>query len=191
MSNNQMASNNRRQRKHYKPHWEVEKEAQDRLAEEMRKEQERGLENTEENFPALGTSSTVARRWGGRKFNDLAQQWKVDEDEKREMQELKKEAPVTEFGFVLPKFNNVHHFHEKEDAQEKKCIQTDHEWVTVDRNSKRVAQMERRIKRKEEYLRRLDEGGDVEPADGSDGQDETCWNDGPAEHETCWEDKRI
>lgn len=187
-----MASNNRHQRKHYKPHWEVEKEAQDRLAEEMRKEQERGLANTEENFPSLGTKTVAARQWGGRKFNDLAQEWKSTEDEKKEMQELKKEAPVTEFGFILPKFNNVHHYHEKEDDEEDDApAEQQDEWVTVDRNAKRVAQMERRIKRKEEYLRRLDEGGDLEPADGSDGQDETCWNDAPAEHETCWEDKRV
>lgn len=188
MSNNQV---NRRQRKHYKPHWEVEKEEQERLAEQMRKEQERGLENTEENFPSLVAKPVVARQWGGRKFNDLAQEWKSTEDEKKELQELKKEVPVTEFGMVLPKFNNIHHYHEKEEIQQgEKPVDEQDDWVTVDRNSKRVAQMERRIKRKEEYLRRLDDGDDIDTAEGSDGQDETCWNDAPAEHETCWDDKR-
>lgn len=185
-------SNNRRNnyRNFNKPRWEVEKE----------EAVKRNMENTEENFPALGNVTTKAPTWGNRKFSELVTDWKKDDEEKKEEEERRKQASSThnEDGvFLLPRFTPSNRFVEQDEQPapepEKKQVEDDDEsgWVTVDRNAEKQARMARKVRRKEEKLRRMDEGEEPSSSDSDeDQQDESCWNDNPPEHETCWDDRR-
>lgn len=194
-------SNNRRNnyRNFSKPRWEVEKEE----AEKARLEQmKRNMEDTEENFPGLGKVTTKAPTWTTKKFSELATDWKKDEDDKKEEEERRKQQDkrITEDGvFLLPRFTPSNRFVEQDDQLDetpldKKPSEEDDEsgWVTVDRTAEKQARMIRKSRRKEEQIRRMDEGEEPSSSDSEqdDAQDESCWNDKPPEHETCWEDRR-
>jgi len=198
-----MSSNNRRNnyRNYNRPRWEVEKQE----AEKARLEQmKRNMENTEENFPGLGRVTTKPPTvWGGRKFSELATDWKKDEDAKIEEEERRKQKTnVTEDGvFLLPRFNPTHRFVEQEaDAQPaettevKPAVDNDDDetgWVTIDRNAEKQARIARKVRRMEERLQQMDNGEESSSSDeDAEEQDNTCWDDQPPEHETCWDDQR-
>lgn len=183
MSSNKEMNFKRRNRNYFKPRWEIEKEEAERIAEEKRKEQERGLENTEENFPSLVSRKHVAPTWNGRKFAELASEWKsIDEEEKTVKPEVKEQI-VSGSEFMLPKFNNIHRFHEPEDDirhYEEESTDKDG-WV----------QVERKVyvpKNKKTVLDYTEEDFDDETKDN----DDTVWGaDDREEHETCWDERRY
>lgn len=176
-----------RRRNYDKPQWEIDKENAER---EKREAIQRGLEQTEENFPRLGTGQSKTINWSGRKFVELASEWKADDDARKAVEELSASASSTNADvFVMPKFTLTHHYTEEdviEDDDAPPPVQDsvseeDAGWVTVDNRAKYRQRMIRKEVRIEEKLRRLDNGEDVEPED--DGEDETveddtCWNTG-------------
>lgn len=174
-----------RRRPYFKPQWEIEKEKNDRLAEEKRKEAERGLENTETNFPVLCAAAPKNTSWVGRKtFSQLATEWKETEDEKKRREDMEKATGIdADTPFILPTFQNVHRFVEPEEEQpveepKKEPSPEDLEeigWTIVQNRKPRV---KKEIEFKEE---------DAESSEGS--QDDTVWNT-REEHETCWDDRR-
>lgn len=198
-----MSSNRQRKYNSYaKPRWEVEKEEAERARLEQLK---RNMENTEENFPELVFVDSVAPKvssvWKGRKFSELAADWKNTDEQKKEEEERRKQEVTnrTEDGvFLLPRFTPSNRFVEQDEKPEpetekKEVVEEDDEsgWVTVDRNAEKQARMARKVRRKEEKLRRMDEGEEPSSSDSEeDEQDDSCWNDKPPEHETCWDDRR-
>ena len=156
----------RRNRNYQKPQWEIQEEDDKRKAEEKKRAEERGLEKTEENFPSLGGSAPRVNTWGGgRKFTELASEWKEEADRNVEIKEEEEK-------FVLPRFRNIHRFVEPEDDTPPPPRQTEYDndgWTTV----------ERKIKKKE-FKSMFDEDGNIIEDDtvwGGDEQEETCWND--------------
>lgn len=191
---------NNRRRNYYrsndKPQWEIDRENAER---ERQAEIARKLENTEENFPALsGLTTRPPPVWGGRKFNELATDWKREDDERKEQEEREKQGDTKNDGdfFPLPRFNPTHYYVEQEEEQEApkeapaQTAEQDDEsgWAVVDSRAKRVARKARKEKRIEERLRRLDDGEELTDDDDENEQeqDETCWGE-PAAHETYWE----
>ncbi len=179
-------NNNRRNRFYEKPQWEVEKE---RLEQEKAEQDARNMEQTEENFPSLVSSRPVLSTWSGRKFNELASEWKADEDERKVIQEASKTSgdtttPVVD-GFVMPTFKLTHHYAEKEEtvvSDDKPAEKEEDEWVTVDHRAKDRARQIRKQQRFEEKMRRMDNGEESESEhdDNNDDQaDDSCWNDAP------------
>jgi hypothetical protein len=167
----------RPQRREYrKPLWEVEKEQEAATAAEKIKEQERGLENTEENFPVLGTGVSNHRTWDGRKFNELALDWKETEDREKDIRE---EAPTEEYNFILPKFRNLHRFAEPEEEKEVREEKPSDEWELVQRKQRKV----RRDLTEEELEVKYGIPEDHEPT-------ETVWG-ATEEHQTCWDERRV
>lgn len=176
-----------RYRNYEKPQWEVEKE---RIERERREAQERGMRDTEENFPRLGGATAKPVNWSGRKFTELATEWKSEEDERKALEEAEKkgvETPKNE-KFILPTFNPSRHYVETEDGEdtpipaveETSATQgEDDGWTTIDHSAKFAARRARKQKRMEEKLKRYDEGEEPEPADGEQNeeeQDDSCWN---------------
>lgn len=187
-------------RRHYysKPRWEVEKEEAERA---RREKQARDMEDTEENFPSIGKVTVKAPTWGGRSFSALATDWKRDDEEKKEEEDRRKQnTHLTEDGvFLLPRFTPSNRFVEDnvevavEETKPNPPVEEDDEsgWVTVDHNAKKQARKLRKERRKEEQIRRMDEGEEPESSETEEEeQDESCWNDKPPEHETCWDDRR-
>lgn len=157
----------RRNRNYQKPQWEIQEEEDKKKAEEKKRAEERGLEKTEENFPSLGGSAPRVNTWGGgRKFTELAAEWKEEADKKVEVKEEEEK-------FVLPKFRNVHRFVEPEDDRPPPPpeIKDDNDgWTTV----------ERKIVKKKEFKSMFDEDGNLIEDDtvwGGEEEEETCWND--------------
>lgn len=182
MEHSRMKSN--RYRNYEKPQWEVEKE---RIEREKQEAQERGMRPTEENFPKLGNGVAKPVNWGGRKFTELATEWKAEEDQRKEAEEAEKkgvETPKNE-KFVLPTFNPSRHYVETEEeetapVQETPQVQEEDEdsgWTTIDHSAKFTARRARKQKRLEEKLKRYDEGEEPEPEEkGEEEQDDSCWN---------------
>lgn len=176
--------NNRRRNynsRYEKPAWEIEKE---RIEKERQEAIERGLKPTEENFPALGNSTAKKVTWSGRKFTELANEWKSEDDNRKEIAELRKrvETTYTVDKFALPSFHPSHHFVEEEGETEvlpAPVSNTETEWVTVDRIAKRNAERARREACKIERLRYMDEHPDEEPEPAEEEhieEEESCWN---------------
>jgi len=170
----------RPQRRQYtKPRWEIEEDEKKAELAEMQRRAERGLERTEENFPALGNGATRQMSWDGRKFNELAAEWKEQTDRENEVVQEEKH----EISFSLPRFHNVRRFAEPEEEifeprPVKKSVDDEGEWNTVTRKP-----------RKEKRELTFDEleakyGGEVDEDD-----DATVWG-GTEEHQTCWDERR-
>ena len=173
-------------RNYEKPQWEVEKE---RIERERREAQERGMKDTEENFPRLGGGTAKPVNWSGRKFTELATEWKSEEELRKAAEEAEKkgtETPKTE-RFILPTFNPSRHYVETDDGEmtplpdmpAQKMENEDDGWTTVDHAAKFAARRARKQKRLEEKLKRYDEGEEPEPAedvDNQEEQDDSCWN---------------
>jgi hypothetical protein len=162
-------------RNYGKARWEIEKEEAERKRQE---DIARGLERTEENFPQLGNATAKTLSWGGRKFTDLANEWKEQEDMKKSA-ETEVEKPVEDTDdFIMPKFQPTFRYYEPEQLPEEKPVaQEDDGWVTVDNFAKKKAKQAKKQARLQEKLRRYDDGGDLEYNDESDEEkDDTCWN---------------
>lgn len=119
----------------------------------------------DKNFPPLGNS--VAKTWTGRKFSELAQEWKAAKEESDFIDKVKKAEDETP-AFVLPKFRNVKHYVEREKEVENKPTDG---WTTV--NSRRI---------RREKVVNLDEKYPEPP-------DESVWSNDKGDHETCWDDR--
>ena len=168
----------RPQRRQYvKPRWEIEEDEKKAGIAEMQRQAERGLERTEENFPTLGNGATKQVNWDGRKFNELASEWK--EQTEREKEVVHEEKP--EVTFSLPRFHNIRRFAEPEEIFEPRPIQKyvdpDGEWNTVTRKPRK----EKRDLTFEELEAKY--GGEVDEDD-----DTTVWG-GTEEHQTCWDQR--
>lgn len=171
----------RRQRRHYqKPLWEIEKEQAEAAAAEERKKQEAGLENSEDNFPSLGQPAKSMRVWGGeRSFADLAQEWSAKAETEKIEGEMKSEV-TDNTDFSLPRFRNVHRFHEPEDVTVAATEEVPaDEWQRV----------ERRVYTKKKTVMDYTEN-DFEK-EGEETNQETVWGDAPNEYETCWDEKKY
>lgn len=178
-----MNTNRRRNYQYEKPAWEVEKE---RLEKEKREAQERGMRDTEENFPTLGTSTAKKVSWGGRSFTELATEWNEMEEAKKRAELKKKTEPEKESDiFTMPVFRPSRFYTEDEEYVEETPapppppVDPDEDgWVEVDHQAKKLRRIARKKARMEERLRRMDDGEDVEPEGGEDEEeeDETCWN---------------
>lgn len=129
--NNNMKQGERRVRRYYqKPQWEIEKENAEKLAEEKRKAEEKGLENTEENFPVLGGSHRPSISRPSIKFTGL--NWDKMETETRAVTSEYKDN----YHVVLPKFNNVHNYRETDDYVETSNTvekPNESEWTTIEK----------------------------------------------------------
>ena len=179
-------SNNRRNRKYEKPQWEVEKE---RLEQEKLERDARNMENTTENFPTLGKAVSRSVAWGGRKFTELASEWKAEDDDRKIIAESIKtpeDATPSVEGFVMPKFNLNKHYAEEEEEKtapaDDQTTQKEDEWTKVDHGAKARARLIRKQQRLDEKMRRMDDGEESESEhDDADGeqQDDSCWNDAP------------
>lgn len=170
-----------RRRNYQKQQWEIEKENMER---ERREAIERGLERTEENFPSLGNSIAKPVAWGGRKFSELASEWKAQDDRKKEVEETGYEHTYRGDEFVMPQFAPIQNFVEPEEDDEESppaplSTTEETDWVTVDHGAKQRARRSRKNARIEERLRRYDEGEEPEPmGDNLDEEDDTCWDNG-------------
>ena len=173
---------NNRYRNYEKPAWEVER---DRIAREREETIQRNIQPTEENFPALGgIRSAKPIQWNSTRFNELAAQWQVADDEAKAREEQQKRAEVTKpERFVMPHFNPSRHYVEVEETDpipsappSSPSPVTEDEWMTIDRVAKNQARLSRRQARLEERLRRLDEGEIEEnEEENPEENDETCW----------------
>lgn len=180
---NRRRNNNSR---YEKPAWEIEKE---RAEKERQEEIERGLQPTEENFPALGTASAKPKTWGGRKFTELASEWRKETEDKKAANESGVSTEKSADVFVMPMFRPSRVYVEEEDnyqtekvTPEPVVVNSDEtEWITVDHTAKKQARLIRKQARMEERLRRMDNGEDVEPEveeenkEDQEEQDDSCW----------------
>lgn len=135
----------------------------------------------ESAFPSLGKTVQATKPAWGKKFSELASEWKDKEEEEKILEPIKKE----EKEISLPRFNPAHKFVEKDETPQPEVEDTS-DWTTVDRSVKKLSQLARKQKRQDDKLKRLDDG---EEFHSENSEDDTCWNDGPAAHETCWDDR--
>lgn len=171
----------RKRNTYSKPQWEVEKDAAEKAEREKKESEEKAaLENTEENFPSLSRAAPKTNSWGGgRKFSELAVEWKTKAEEETLTKNVS-EKDTSADGLVLPKFNNVHRFHEPEQEKEVPLQETndDTEWKTVRRKVyiPKKKTIEEEIKEEEEKPE----------------SDDTVWaTEEKEEHETCWDERRY
>lgn len=174
-------------RPHEKPLWQIQQERDQLKLEEKKKEAERGLEDTAENFPALRGSSTVVPSgsiWsGGRTFSELASEWKSTDDQRREEEERQKNASNSSHDdtFQLPRFRSMRRFAEPEDDYEElppaQPPSGEEEWKVV--NNRRYRKPKQEFDFSEKDLGEFDENE----------EDATVWG-APEEHETCWDERR-
>lgn len=161
-------------RSHRNSYRDVAKDQAEAAAVEKIKQQELDMENTEENFPVLVGQSSP-RVWSGKKFTDLAAEWKeADEIEKQ----LNTEKETSEdYNFILPKFRTIHRFAEPEDdAPVEKVVD---EWEVVQRKPRKVKRDLTEAELEAKYAVPEDEENT-----------DTVWG-GPEEHQTCWNERRV
>lgn len=162
-------------RRYEKPRWQVLEEEEETRRKEK---QEQGLENTEQNFPALSTTNILKPKIG-KSFAQIAAEGHERhelEEQKKTYQERRREQ---RFDMPLPVFHNIHNYTEPEDDmpqdQPKHGSQTEDGWITVDR--------------KKYYKKKLpEEERPPTPEEQSEQKDDTVWNQ-PEEHETCWDER--
>ena len=133
------------------------------------------IEKTEENFPTLvSVNPTLRTQPGGRKFNELASDWKVEDDIRKEQEQLGKETNKNNV-FILPKFRSVQRFSEPEDNypdnEPEPVPQMQDEWTIVNTRKPR--------KPKSERTREEDN------TDQPNEEDDTVWE--APEEESCWD----
>jgi hypothetical protein len=166
------------------PSWKISEEAKAAKKQQMEDERLKGLEKTENNFPALAPASTNLRVWGGvKKFSDLAKEWNTDAQQKLEKEKQMADFEKTTAGtnhFVMPTFNNSHRFVEttdfvEPDETEPLNIPADSVWKVVDYSKNR--------RRKE---KNIEEIANRPPTPEEDG---TVWPEKDL-NETCWDERR-
>jgi hypothetical protein len=176
-------------RPYVKPFWQIEQEKQQLELDEKKKAAESGLENTIENFPALGGNTGMpppTSAWtSARKFSELASEWKTTDDQQKEEEDREKNRENDsrrDDNFQLPRFQNMRRFAEPEDEYyedadepEEKVEEADEEkWTVVHHHKYRKPKPEIEIREED-----LDD-------DGDDGGDGTVWG-AHEEYETCWD----
>jgi hypothetical protein len=136
-------------------------------------------EKTEENFPVLVSSSVPLRApTTARKFNELASDWKIEDEIRKEQEQLDKGSINKNSVFVLPKFRNVQRFSEPEDMYlsdtevEFKDADND-EWTTVNNKKPRKPRSERRPI-------------ETDDMDQQSEEEDTVW-EATEEQESCWD----
>lgn len=177
-------------RPYFKPQWEIEEQQKKAADEEIRKQAERGLERTEENFPALVSGPVKQTSWSGRKFNELASEWKEDADREKEIADREKEAEVIyakradDAPFVLPRFHNIRRFAEpEEELFEPRPTQKSDNPDDSDGGVWETVLPKIRKEKRELTFEELDAKYAAESGEEDDG---TVWG-APEEHETCWD----
>ena len=170
-----------------KPYSQIQREKADAAfaAEEKRKMTESMLERTEDNFPALG-NTTVKKTvsWNPeRKFTDLVNEWKADDDSRKEEEELENSrSQREEYNFVLPHFRTSRRFAEPEDDRyEEELPQQpteEDEWTRVEKKTRKA----KSDKTFEEFEKEMQQQDDEQ-------HDDTVWG-ALEEHETCWDERR-
>jgi len=183
-------------RPYFKPQWEIEEQQKKAADEEARKEAERGLEHTEENFPTLVSSPVKRANWSGRKFNELASEWKEKSDRDKAILDREKEENVhvkrtEDTPFVLPRFRNIHRFAEPEEEifESRPLEKSDNPDDLLDDGEgvwETVVPKTRKEKR-ELTIEELDAKYGAES--GEEEEDGTVWG-APEEHQTCWDERR-
>jgi hypothetical protein len=178
-------------RPYVKPFWQIEQEKEQLELEEKKKAAESGLENTIENFPALGGNTGMpppTSAWtSARKFSELASEWKTTDDQQKEEEDREKNRENDsrrDDNFQLPRFQNMRRFAEPEDEyyedadepeEKEKVEEADEEkWTVVHHHKYRKPKPEIEIREED-----LDD-------DGDDGGDGTVWG-APEDYETCWD----
>jgi hypothetical protein len=162
------------------PYRTHEKSPSEIEAEETRKARHRGLDKTEENFPALG-KITQSATWNtnSRKFSELASDWKNDEDSRKESEEREKETTRKETGvFVLPMFRHTRRFSHTEEPEQEEAPAPKNEddtWTCIE---------------KKKYKPKADRSLSHEDTEEKNEEDDTVWS-APEEHETCWDEPRY
>lgn len=177
-------------RPYEKPFWQIEQEKAKLELEEKKKAAERGLEDTIENFPTLGNTSMTSSSsiWsGGRKFSELASDWKMADDQRKEEEERQKTASTTVYTdgvFPLPRFHNMGRFgepedeyYEENDSMAHQQAPSEEKWTLVDNRKYRKPKPEFDFSEEDVNAFREDE------------EDGTVWG-GQEEHETCWDERR-
>ena len=162
-------------RRYEKPRWQVLEEEEENRRKEK---QEQGLEDNEQNFPALSTT-TILKPKIGKSFAEIA----AEGHERHELEEQKKayqeKRREQRFDMPLPVFHNVHNFTEPEDdniqEEPKGKSQTEDGWVTVDR--------------KKYYKKKKlpEEERPPTPEEQPEQKDDTVWDQ--QEYETCWDER--
>ena len=161
--------------------WERQREQEQKAKEEEQKLLEekriRALEMNEENFPVLGNPGAKTTSWGGRKFSELASEWKEEQDKIVEEEALNSTRGEVREDFVLPRFMTNRRFEEPEDVVEepKPLPSPDDEWTVVSN---------RKVRKPKPII-----DDEFEAHDEVDETGETVW-DAPEEHETCWDERR-
>lgn len=174
-----MNRNNRR-RNYEKSAWEIERENLERLQREKDEAAARAMENTEENFPTLGKSVAKPVTWNGKKFTELASEWKADTDEQKiraQHAKILSEQNTTDDGFVMPKFDLTRHYAENVTQQQSSSEEksTDSTWTTVNNSMKTQARLARKQRRIDEKIDRADDGEEIESESDHDENDDSCW----------------
>lgn len=170
-----------RKRNNYsKPQWEVEKDAAEKSERDKKEAAEKAaLENTEENFPSLSRAAPKQISWGGRKFSELATEWKTKSEEETVTKQINEKDSSVD-GLILPKFNNIHRFHEPE-----KNVETSTEENTLDDEWKT-------IRRKVYVPKKKTVEDEIKEEEEKPESDDTVWApEEKEEHETCWDERRY
>ena len=176
----QRSSYNKNFKPRQKSFWDQQREeaAKQKEQEDKQKEENRlrGLEMNEENFPTLGNPNTSSYGWNGRKFSELATEWKEEDDRLKDYQLNSKNTEDSDI-FVLPKFTNIHRFEEPEDTQEETKLvpQVEDEWTVV----------KSRKNRKSKTPNNTEESNNFDEIEN----DDTVWAEERQEHETCWDER--
>lgn len=159
-------------RSYEKPRWQVLEEQEEATRKEK---QEQGLEDNEQNFPALSTAAPKAT-FTKKSFAEIA----VAGHEKSEQEAMKKSIEQKylnrQFNIPLPVFHPSGHFVEPEDegyVDEPKKQKDEDGWVTVDRKKYRKPNTVEELA--EEEQKQTEE-------------ENTVWYDQES-HETCWDER--
>jgi hypothetical protein len=179
MSTDQRKMNNDTRRYRYK------------YVQEKMPEPELKIVNNDDNFPKLGKAVAKKTAWSGKKFTELATDWKEEDEEKKLLSMMSSSKEEISIGFVMPQFNPTRRFVDEEEvpqvASSPVQSEDDSGWTTVDRTNRRLVQTVHRLRRKDEYLERLDNG--EEPVGKDDNNDDTAWGDQLESHETYWDQR--
>lgn len=164
-----------------KSYWERQRQEQQKAKEEEQKllEEKRlkSLEMNEDNFPVLGNPPAKSSGWDGRKFSELASEWKEEQDKLIDENTMNNVKDEIREDFVLPRFMTTRRFEEPEDVvdEPKTVTPVEDEWTVV--SHKKVRKPKPIIDDEFDEQAEVDDNG------------ETVW-DGPEEHETCWDERR-
>lgn len=146
-----------------KPQWLIESEEAEKKTRSHEEETLKILEErTEEHFPSLGGNVARENVWsGGKKFSELAAEWKETDKPVEQVVEDKR-------SFVLPTFNNVRNFTD-EIPRPSPLPVADDEWVEV---------------KTKKYMKKPDDFKSIFDEEGNLLEEETVWNEN--EDDSCW-----